>query len=408
MLVIVCVVCLVWVTIGFSLAYTGGPWANYFGGLSKALLQGIDVKSIYSTYANGDGIPEFSRVAFQMTFACVTPAILIGAFAERIRFSACLLFILLWVVIVYIPIAHMTWYRPSEDVINTAIRAVAQASTAAAKVQAEAALAALRNESGLFVKWGAIDFAGGLVVHVNAGIAGLVGALMVGKRVGYGRDSMAPHNLTMTMMGGALLWVGWFGFNAGSAFKADGIAALAMMNTFVAAAAAAVSWMIVELVSRGKPSLLGLVSGLLAGLVAVTPASGYAGPMGALCLGVVSGSVCFWFCTFLKTRYDYDDALDVFGVHCVAGILGSIAVGLLVSPKLGGTGLPDFGDKSAFDAGTQLWAQTKSVLVTLAWSSFASARLYTLVDGLVGLRLEEDEEDQGLDVVDHGERAYNY
>ncbi|MGQ0671544.1 MAG: ammonium transporter [Hyphomicrobium sp.] len=402
-LVTVCAVCLIWIMIGYSLTFTGGSLGNYIGGLSRAMLQGIDVKSVFATYPNGDGIPEYARVAFQMTFACVTPAILVGAFAERMRFAACLLFVVLWVLVVYIPIAHMAWYAPPADVMAAAAKAVAQASTPDARSQADAALAALNDSSGLFVKWGAIDFAGGLVVHTSAGIAGLVGALIVGKRVGYGRDSMAPHSLAMTMMGGALLWVGWFGFNAGSALKADGTAALAMLNTFVAASSAAVAWMCIEMLNRGKPSLVGLVSGILAGLVAVTPAAGYAGPVGALSLGMLAGAVCYWFCTFLKARLDYDDALDVFGVHCVAGILGTLAVGVLVSPTLGGTGLAN-----DIDPATQFIAQSKAALVTLAWSSFASSRLYALVDSIVGLRLPEDEEDQGLDVVEHGERAYNY
>ena len=411
--VIVCMVSLLWVIYGYSIAYTGGTWGSYFGGLWKAFLRGIGTEAVAPTHVNGAVIPEMVYVAFQMTFACITPALIVGAFAERMRFQACLLFVAMWVTFVYIPIAHMAWYGPGPDALADAARAVQMATTNDAKRAAEAALALLQSDAGLFAQWGALDFAGGTVVHINAGIAGLVGAVTIGKRTGYGRESMAPHNLTMTMIGAALLWVGWFGFNAGSALKADGVAALAMMNTFVAAAAGALSWMAVEMLGRGKPSLLGLVTELLAGLVAVTPAAGYSSPMGAVTLGLVSGAVCYFACIHIKMRFQYDDSLDVFGVHCVAGVIGTLAVGILANPTLGGTGVLDYVAQpgkaivAQYDTWAQLWAQFKAIVVTLLWSSYVSARLYTLTDMAVGLRPAEDEETEGLDVVDHGERAYN-
>lgn len=409
---VVCVTALIWILYAYSLAYTGGTWASFFGGLWKAGLHGVTPDSVAPTRVNGAGVPELAFVAFQMTFACVTPALIVGAFAERMRFSAVLMFAALWVTIVYAPIAHMAWYGPSADAIADAARAVEHAVTAEARAKAKAALALVQSDAGLFAQWGALDFAGGSVVHINAGIAGLVGAVTVGPRLGYGRQSMTPHNLAMMLTGGALLWVGWMGFNAGSSLRADGIAALAMMNTFAAAAAGAVAWAAIELRMRGKPSSLGLATGLLAGLVAVTPASGYIAPLAALLLGLVAGAVCFWACTALKQRYGYDDALDVFGVHCVAGLLGMLATGVLVNPALGGTGVLDFAAKPGsgvvqpYDAAAQIWAQAKACIVTLAWSGYASARLYTLVDMAVGLRPSEKEEEVGLDVSDHGERAY--
>ena len=410
---IVCVVCLLWVIYGYSLAFTGGPWNDFVGGFGKAFLKGVTPESTAATFSNGVVIPEYVYIAFQMTFACITPALIVGAFAERMKFSALLLFTILWVTVIYLPIAHMVWYWGGPDAIGDAAKAVA-AATGDAKKAAEAALAAAQADAGLIYKWGAIDFAGGTVVHINAGIAGLVGALMLGKRVGYGRDSMAPHSLTMTMIGASLLWVGWFGFNAGSNLEANGTAALAMMNTFVATAAAALAWILGEWVSKGKPSLLGLVTGAVAGLVAVTPASGFAGPMGSIVLGLVAGFACFWFSTVLKNMLKYDDSLDVFGVHCVGGIIGALATGLLVNPALGGTGILDYvvkpgeGTVAAFDLAVQMLSQSKAVLLTLAWSGIGSAILYKLVDILIGLRLNNDEERQGLDIVEHGERAYNY
>ena len=291
-----------------------------------------------------------------------------------------------------------------------AAKAVAAASGDEAKKAAEAALAAVQANAGLAFQWGALDFAGGTVVHINSGIAGLMGALIVGKRVGFGREAMPPHSLTMTLIGASLLWVGWFGFNAGSALEANGTAALAMINTFVATAAAALAWMVAEKVAKGKPSLLGGASGAVAGLVAVTPASGYAGPMGAIVLGIVAGVVCMFMCSAIKNALGYDDALDVFGVHCIGGIIGAIGTGILAAPSLGGTGVFDYtiGKVGDYDMVAQVIIQAKTVCLTLVWSGVGSAILFTIVKALVGLRPGTDQEREGLDLVDHGERAYNY
>ena len=286
-------------------------------------------------------MPEYAYIWFQMTFAAITPALIVGAFAERMNFSALIVFMILWVTFVYFPIAHMVWYWAGPDNIANAAREVSQA-TGLAKIDAQNRLDAVLHDAGLAFQWGAIDFAGGTVVHTNAGIAALVGALILGPRVGYGREPMPPHSLTLAMVGASLLWVGWFGFNCGSNLEANGTAALAMGNTFGATATAALGWMFTEWVTKGKPTLLGLTTGAVAGLVAVTPASGFAGPMGALALGVVAGVVCFVFCTAVKSALGYDDSLDVFGVHCIGGIIGALGTGLLVNPHLGGTGVADY------------------------------------------------------------------
>jgi Amt family ammonium transporter len=371
---IVAVVMIVWVLYGYSFAFGGGT-SPYWGGLGKLFLAGVTPDSTAATFSEGVVIPEFVFICFQMTFACITPALIIGAFAERIKFSAVLLFVVLWVTFVYFPIAHMVW-----------------------------------DASGLLFGWGALDFAGGTVVHINAGIAALVGSIMVGKRSGYGRDNMAPHSMTLTMVGASILWVGWFGFNAGSNLEATGGAALAMMNSFVATAAAAMSWMFAEWLIKGKPSLLGALSGCIAGLVAVTPAAGYAGPMGALVLGLIVGVVCLYFCTTIKNALGYDDALDVFGVHCIGGIVGAIGTGILVNPLLGGVGIVDYTaippKVADYDFWAQLISQCTGVLVTLVWSGVGSFIIYKVVDILVGLRVSVEQEREGLDLTDHGERAY--
>jgi ammonium transporter, Amt family len=412
---IVCLVCLIWVIYGYSLAFTSGGGLNAFvGGFSKAFLAGVDANSNAATFSNGVVIPELVYVCFQMTFAMITPALIVGAFAERMKFSALVLFMVLWVTFIYFPIAHMVWYWAGPDAMADAARGVAGAADAAAKSVAEGKLAEATADAGLVYQWGALDFAGGTVVHINAGIAGLVGCLMLGKRIGYGRDLLAPHSLTMTMVGASLLWVGWFGFNAGSNLEANGVTALAMINTFVATAAAALAWLFVEWGAKGKPSLLGLVSGAIAGLVAVTPASGFAGPMGSIILGLIAGAVCFLFVSSVKNALGYDDSLDVFGIHCVGGIIGALATGILVNPALGGAGIPDYvtkpGELAVADYvfATAVWAQVKAVLLTLAWSGIGSAILYWIVDMIVGLRVTHDEEREGLDLADHGERAYNY
>jgi Amt family ammonium transporter len=325
------------------------------------------------------------------------------------KFSAILLFLGLWVTFVYFPIAHMVWYWAGPSAMIGAGKALAAAS-GDAKAAAQTALDAVVANAGLAFQWGALDFAGGTVVHINAGIAGLMGALVVGKRVGYGREAMPPHSLTMTLIGAALLWVGWFGFNAGSALEAGGTAALAMTNTFVATAAAALAWMLAEKIFKGKPSLLGAASGAVAGLVAVTPASGFAGPMGAIVLGIVAGFVCMFFCAAIKNALGYDDALDVFGVHCIGGIIGAIGTGFLAAPSLGGTSWYDYtADKVAeYDMAAQVITQCKAVALTLVWSGVGSLILLLIVKMIVGLRPGTDQEREGLDLVDHGERAYNY
>ncbi|RWC42118.1 MAG: ammonium transporter [Mesorhizobium sp.] len=377
------VVMIIWVFYGYSLAFT--PGNAFVGGLSKMFLSGVDVTTLSETFTKGVAIPELVFVVFQMTFACITPALIVGAFAERVKFSALILFVILWVTFIYFPIAHMVWFWGGPS--------------------------AYTDPTGLIFSFGAIDFAGGTVVHINAGIAGLVGALMIGKRNGYKKDLMAPHSMTLTMVGASLLWVGWFGFNAGSNLEANAYAVLAMINTFVATAAAAVTWIVLESLLRGKASMLGAVSGAVTGLVAVTPAAGFAGPMGAIVLGIVATFVCYFFVSVVKNAFNYDDSLDVFGVHCIGGIIGALGTGILVNPALGGAGIVDYSTAN-FAAGyagtaTQLLAQAKGVLVTLLWSGIGSAILYKIVDMIIGLRPTADAEREGLDLTSHGEAAYH-
>ena len=383
---IVCLVAVLWVTFGYSLAFTSG--SPYIGGLSKAFLSGVGVSTFAATFSNNVYIPEYAFVIFQMTFACITPALIVGAFAERIKFWPLMLFCGLWVTIVYFPLAHMVWYWSGPDF-----------------------LADTPTDMGLIWGWGGLDFAGGTVVHINAGIAGLVGCLVIGKRVGFGKENMAPHSLTMTMIGASMLWVGWFGFNAGSNLEANGYAALALMNTFVATAAAALSWTLVEQFRHGRPSLLGAISGAVAGLVAVTPAAGYASPMGAIVLGLIVSPVCYSFVSFVKGKFGYDDSLDVFGLHCVGGIVGAIGTGILADPSLGGQGFMDYtvfpAVAGTFDMGAQVITQIKAVLLTLLWSGGVSLVLFWGIDKIFGLRPSTDDERQGLDQTAHGENAYN-
>jgi ammonium transporter, Amt family len=403
----VCIVVLIWAIYGYSLAFTGG--SSFIGGFSKAFLIGVTPDSKAATFSVGANIPELVYIAFQMTFAAITPALIVGAFAERMKFSALALFIPLWVTFIYFPIAHMVWYWAGPDAIDAAAKAVAAATDAAAKAAAQAKLDEVNADSGWLFQWGAIDFAGGTVVHINSGIAGLVGALIIGKRVGWPKELMPPHALPLNLIGGALLWVGWFGFNAGSNLEASGGAVLAMMNSFVATAGAAMAWMFVEWGAKGKPSLLGAVTGAVAGLVAVTPASGYAGPMGAIVLGLVAGAVCYVFCSTVKNAAGYDDSLDVFGVHCIGGIIGALGTGILVNPALGGTGIMDYtiGKIADYDFVTQMRAQFVAVITTLVWSGVGSAILYKIVDMIVGLRETVEKEREGLDLTEHGERAYS-
>jgi Amt family ammonium transporter len=404
----VCIVTVIWVIYGYSLAFTGG--SSIIGGLDKLFLKGVTTDSQAATFSVGVTIHELIYICFQMTFAAITPALIVGAFAERMKFSAVALFIPLWVTLIYFPIAHMVWYWAGPDAIQDAAKVLAAATDEAAKKVAQEKLDAVLADAGQVFIWGAIDFAGGTVVHINAGIAGLVGALLVGRRTGYGKELMPPHSLTMTMIGASLLWVGWFGFNAGSNLEANGGAALAMTNSFVATAAAALSWMFLEWMIKGKPSLLGALSGCVAGLVAVTPAAGFSGPMGAIVLGLVVGAVCLFFCTAVKNALGYDDALDVFGVHCIGGIVGAIGTGILVNPMLGGAGIIDYTaippKVADYDFMAQLISQCKGVATTLVWSGVGSLIIYKVVDVLVGLRAPVEKEREGLDITDHGERAY--
>ena len=364
-----CLVAILWVIYGYSLAFTSGPGGTVpsSAGSSKAFLAGVTSESTADTFTKGVAIPEFAFLAFQLTFAAITPALIVGAFAERMKFCAILVFTALWLTFVYLPIAHMVWFS-----------------------------------GGYLFGLGALDFAGGTVVHINSGVAGLIGALLVGKRIGYGRDLLAPHSLTLTFVGACLLWVGWFGFNAGSNLEATGGAALALLNTIVAPAAAGLAWMGSEALTKGKPSLLGIASGAVAGLVAITPAAGLAGPMGSIVLGLVAGVVCFYAVTGVKNALGYDDALDVFGIHGVGGIVGAIGTGIVAAPSLGGYGVGEY------TIGGQLITQIIAVVVTILWTGIGSLILYKIVDMVIGLRATPEAERQGLDLAEHGERAYNY
>ncbi|MBY0382673.1 MAG: ammonium transporter [Xanthobacteraceae bacterium] len=410
---IVSMIGIAWTLYGYSLAFSdGGSLTSYIGGFGKAFMHGVDATTTSTTFSNGVVIPELAYFVFQMTFAMITPALIIGAFAERIKFSAALLFCLLWATFVYFPVAHWVWYGAAPDDIANAAKALAAATTDAAKAEAQAKLDAITGATGWLYAAGALDFAGGTVVHINAGIAGLVGAIIVGKRVGYGKEIMAPHSLTMTMIGASLLWVGWFGFNAGSNLEANGGTALAFVNTMIATAAAAFSWLMVEWIFKGKPSLLGICSGAVAGLVAITPACGFSGLIGSLVLGLLVSPICLFFVSAVKNALGYDDALDVFGVHCIGGIFGALMTGILVNPDLGGTGIVDYtnfanNNAGTYDLVTQMIAQGKAVGATLLWSGVISAILYKIVDIVIGLRPTVDEEREGLDISDHGERAYN-
>jgi len=391
------VIIVLWCIYGYSLAFTEG--GNFIGSFDRVFLNGIwdPAKASFTTaatFSKGVVIPEFVYVAFQATFAAITCGLIIGAFAERAKFSAVLAFVVIWFTFSYLPIAHMVWFWTGPDAIKDA-----------------ATLATETAKAGYLWQKGALDFAGGTVVHINAAIAGLVGAIMIGKRVGYGREAMAPHSLTMTMIGASLLWVGWFGFNAGSALEAGDVAALAFVNTLLATAAATVSWVFGEWMSKGKPSMLGGASGAVAGLVAITPACGYVGPMGALMIGLIAGVVCLWGVNGLKRLIGADDSLDVFGVHGVGGILGALLTGVFAAPSLGGQGIFDYvTNKMSADPYSifaQVTTQATAVGVTIIWSAVVSVIAYKLVDLVIGLRVPEDEEREGLDITSHGESAYH-
>jgi Amt family ammonium transporter len=390
-------VIVLWCIYGYSLAFTEGN--AFFGGFDRAFLKGIwnpatASFSTAATFSKGVAIPEFVYVAFQGTFAAITCALTVGAFAERAKFSAVMLFVVLWFTFGYIPIAHMVWFWTGPDTIKDA-----------------ATLATESAKAGWLWQKGALDFAGGTVVHINAAIAGLVGAIVIGKRIGYGRESMAPHSLALTMVGASLLWVGWFGFNAGSALEAGDVAALAFINTLLATAAATLSWVLGEWVVKGKPSMLGGASGAVAGLVAITPACGYVGPMGALVIGLLAGIICLWGVNGLKRLIGADDSLDVFGVHGVGGILGALLTGVFAAPQLGGQGIFDYTTNKmsaeAYSIGSQVLVQAEAVLTTVVWSAVVSIVAYKVVDLVVGLRVPEEQEREGLDITSHGESAYH-
>lgn len=379
-----------WAIYGYSVAFTGGN--PFFGGLSKAFLHGITPESLGATFSKGVYIPELTFVGFQLTFAAITPALIVGAFAERMKFSAVLAFMTLWFTFAYLPMAHMVWYWDGPDAITTA----------------ESLNTVVANAGWLWAK-GALDFAGGTVVHINAGVAGLVAAYVLGKRIGYGKEAMTPHSLTLTMVGAALLWVGWYGFNAGSNLEANGYAALALVNTTIATGAATLSWTFSEWLLKGKPSMLGAVSGAVAGLVAITPACGFVGPMGAIVIGLVVSPICYFFVAKVKYMLGYDDALDVFGVHAVGGIVGALLTGVFVNPALGGAGVVDYvtNGVAAYDFGAQMTAQLWAVSTAVVVSAVVAFISLKLIDLVIGLRVSEESEREGLDTTEHGERAYH-
>ncbi|NHF73923.1 ammonium transporter [Paracoccus xiamenensis] len=385
-----CVMSLLWVAFGYSLAFTGagdaasaGPLTPYIGGLSKSFLAGVTPSSIAETFSAGVYIPELTFVIFQLAFACIAPALIVGATAERLKFPAILMFIVIWFFLSYLPMAHMVWWWGGPSAYDA--------------------------PSGLLFGHGALDFAGGTVIHINAGVAGLIAAYVAGPRLGYNRELLAPHNLTFTLIGGCLLWIGWFGFNAGSNLESNGVAAMAMLNTVVAPAAAALGWTLGEWILRGHPSLLGAVSGVVAGLVGITPAAGFVGPMGAIVIGFLAGIICLWAVVWLKSRLKIDDSLDVFGIHGVGGIVGAILTGVFAAPSLGGSGVFDYAANTVgeFSMGSQVYAQTLGVVICIIWSAVVSFVAIHIVKALIGLRVEQNDERQGLDITTHGENAYN-
>jgi ammonium transporter, Amt family len=388
-----------WCLYGYSLAFTEGN--SFIGGFDRVFMKGLfdPLKGEFAntgTFSKGVVLPELIFMAFQATFAAITCCLIIGAFAERIKFSAMLLFMVLWFTFSYAPIAHMVWFWPGPDAYTAGM--------------AKDAADAVSAKGGMIWQWGALDFAGGTVVHINAAVAGLVGAYVIGKRTGYGKESFAPHSLTLTMVGASLLWVGWFGFNAGSALEANGTAVLAFMNTFSATAAAVLAWCIGEALAKGKASMLGAASGAVAGLVAITPACGNVGLMGAIVIGFVAGFACLWGVSGLKRMLGADDSLDVFGVHGVGGIVGALLTGVFNSQALGGPGaVTDWVTAAVSSApiADQVWIQFKAVMVTIVWSGVVSLVAYKIVDLVIGLRVTEEEEREGLDISSHGETAYN-
>jgi len=385
-----CVISVVWVVYGYSIAFTGGN--AFFGGFSKLFLSGVTGDSMAATFSKGVAIPELAFVAFQLTFAAITCGLIVGAFAERIKFSAVLVFSVLWFTFAYAPMAHMVWYWDGPDAITDS-----------------KSLDAVTAAAGWLWQKGALDFAGGTVVHINAGVAGLVGAWVIGKRMGYGKEAMPPHNLPLTMIGACMLWVGWFGFNAGSNLEATGVASVAFLNTIVATAGAVLTWLLAETLARGKASALGAASGAVAGLVAITPACGFVGIMGGLVIGLVAGVAGFWGVNGLKKLLGADDSLDVFGVHGVCGIVGALLTGVFAAPSLGGSGIWDYVANKA-SADYSIWGQVitqgTGVLTTIVWSGVVAFIAFKLVDLTIGLRVTEEAEREGLDTTSHGEAAY--
>ena len=426
-----CMIAVLWFIYGYSLAFTNGN--AFIGGFSKLMLAGVDYNTLAATFSKETYIPEFTFVIFQLTFAAITPALIVGAFAERMKFSAILLFLAIWFTFAYLPMAHMVWwwagpdaYTLSADNIEAVKAAVGEAAAndflaklAAATDDAAKALVlgdyatAVNASNGWLFNKGALDFAGGSVVHINAGVAGLVCAIVLGKRLGLGKEVLAPHNLPFTMIGAALLWVGWFGFNAGSNLEANGLTAQVVFNTILATSVAALAWTAGEWVTRGHPSLLGAVSGAVAGLVAITPACGWVSPTGALVIGLLAGIICLWAVVWLKAKLGYDDALDVFGVHGIGGILGALLTGYFVNPGIGGVGVTDYlaTDTSVkaleYSFSAQMTAQIYGVLTAIILSAVVSYVALMICKYTTGLRVEEAEEREGLDIGSHGERAYS-
>ncbi|QRZ14166.1 ammonium transporter [Paracoccus methylovorus] len=388
---IFCIMSILWVCFGYSLAFTGAGSADeatwltpLIGGFSKAFLAGVDTSSLAETFTTNVYVPEYAFIIFQMAFACIAPALIVGATVERMKYSAVLLFVVIWFFFSYLPMAHMVWWWGGPSAYDA--------------------------PGGFLFGHGALDFAGGTVIHINAGIAGLVAALVVGPRLGYGKELMAPHNLPFTFLGGCLLWIGWFGFNAGSNMEATGTAAMAILNTTVATSAAALAWAFGEWLFRGHPSLLGGISGAIAGLVGITPAAGFVGPMGAIVIGLAAGFLCMWFVISMKVRLGVDESLDVFGIHGIGGIVGAILTGVFAAPSLGGSGLYDYATESVvagYDMAGQVMTQVLGVAVAVVWSAVVSFIALMIVKAVIGLRVAGNNERQGLDITTHGENAYN-